>query len=82
MKYPRTTQVLRPHSDWSMIPEEVLKAAAFRGEYVHNVCAAIARGLFVPKIPPEYTGYVESYRKWLSEAVEQIIFVEQEFFCD
>jgi len=81
MKHPSSTQVLQPHVDWSMIPDEVLQAAALRGTITHELCAAMAKGLFLPKIPLEVAGYVESYRKWLEIAVEQVIFVEREFFC-
>jgi hypothetical protein len=79
--YPRSTQVLQPHSNWHLIPEELLAAAALRGTVVHDLCAAQAKGLFLPKIPKEYAGYVESHRKWLKNAVERVIFVEREFIC-
>ena len=78
---PSSTQVLQPYQNWSFIPEQVLAAAALRGTFVHDVASAIVKGLMIPKIPPEYLGYINSFRSWLESAVQEVIFSEQEFYC-
>ena len=61
---PSVTQVLRPYSDFSGIPEDVLENAARRGSLVHRYCAGSAQGLWTPFIDSECAGYVESFRRW------------------
>ena len=59
------------------MPEAVLAHAAQRGSRVHAICAAMAQGLWVPSVPEECAGYVESFRKWLP-VVEEVVAVEVE----
>ena len=70
------TQVLRPYTDFSGISEDVLEAVAKRGRLVHRYCAGIARGLWMPLVDPDCAGYVESFRRWFHEFVEEVHLVE------
>ena len=77
MTYPSVTQILPP-PDFSKIPEHVLTFATERGTKVHQIVAAIAQRLWVPSIPEECQGYVESFRRWFDTYVEEVIYTEQE----
>lgn len=77
MNLPSVTQVLSPYADFSMVPPDVLEAAADRGSKVHAICAGIALGEWVPKPPPELSGYVNSFRHWF-QYVDQVWLVEEE----
>ena len=77
MDYPSVTQVLAPFTDFSMIPPDVLQAAADRGSKVHAICAGIALGEWVPKPPPELSGYISSFRQWF-KYVDKVWLVEEE----
>ena len=74
------TQILGQYQDFSNVNMDVLEAAAARGEETHRICAGIAMGLWVP-VPSHLEGRVQSFKKWMKEAVEKVIFVEQEFHC-
>lgn len=73
---PSVTKVLSLYQDFSMVREDILLAAQYRGTVVHRACFALARGLWAP-VPPEYAGYVESFKKWL-EIIKEIHFIEPE----
>lgn len=79
MRLPSVTEVLSPWSDFSMVREDVLAAAAERGTRVHKACASIARGLWTPR-PAEIAGYILSFETWFN-IVEEVIAVEAEFAC-
>jgi hypothetical protein len=59
------TTILAPFADFSGIREDVLENAARRGTEVHRICAALVMGLWVPKVPEDCGGYVQSFRRWL-----------------
>jgi len=79
-KYPSVTESLGPWADFSMVRPEVLEAACIRGSEIHHICASIIQGLWTPE-PPEYRGYLQSFRKWF-DLVETVHFIEQEFIDD
>jgi len=62
--------------NFSAVPEDVLEAAKLRGVDVHKACAVVARGLF-PMIPPEFSGYLDSFRRWFDLLVEDVLLVEE-----
>lgn len=74
---PSVTQILGPFTDFSRIPPDVLAHAAERGTIVHEACAAISSGLWVPALPEECNGYVESFRRWF-RLVAKVHLVEEE----
>lgn len=76
--YVRVTEVLDPYTDFSMVPEHVLSRATERGRKVHAICAGILQDLWIPKIEPEYAGYIASFQTWREQFVEEVIYVEHE----
>ena len=77
-EYPRVSEVLAPYTDFSMVPEHVLTKKTEIGKAVHQTCAAICQGIWIPAIPLECQGYITSFRKWFDAYVEEVIFVEKE----
>lgn len=77
MYFPSVTEILKPWSDFSMIPPAVLEAASVRGTAVHDACATIARGLPVLSMSQEIEGYVESYSRWFELMVDEVLLVEE-----
>jgi hypothetical protein len=74
---PSVTEILKPWSDFSMIPPHILEAAAVRGTAVHDACATIARGLPVLSMPQNIEGYVASYQRWFDLMVDEVLLVEE-----
>jgi hypothetical protein len=62
--------------NFDCVPEDVLEAAKERGTDVHKACAAEALGLF-PIIPPEFSGYLLSFRRWFGLMVEEVLLAEE-----
>jgi hypothetical protein len=79
---PRVTEILSPFNDFSMIPPDVLEAAAARGTAVHSFCAAHALGIWSMVTPPDIVGYCDSFRVWFDSVVSEVISVEEEFIDD
>ncbi len=77
MTLPSVTRVLSPFADFSGIRPEVLAHAAERGTKVHQACAAIVQGLWVPDLDEEVAGYVESFKLWFP-VVEEVVLSEEE----
>jgi hypothetical protein len=69
------TQVLQPWCDFSAIRPEVLANAARRGTDVHAACLCKVQGLWMPAVPEDCAGYVESFRSWMG-VVEEVVAVE------
>jgi hypothetical protein len=84
MEYPRVTEVLRPFSNFQYVPKNILERAAIRGTSVHAICAALAKGAFVPDgmIGEDLLGYVQSFQKWCEIQVESFLVVEKRYQCD
>lgn len=76
--WPRVSQVLQPYTDYSMVPEHVLTRKTEIGRTVHQYCAGIAQGLWMPQILPECAGYITSFQNWFDTYVEEVIFLEKE----
>jgi len=72
------TQVLKPFTDFSGVPQAVLEHAAARGTQVHAACAAHARGLFVMDLDQEVQPYLQSFTQWFDYAVSEVVAVEKE----
>lgn len=77
MRLYSVTEVLSPFADFSRVNPTTLENAAARGSRVHSICAAIAQDLWVPEIPDECAGYIESFRGWF-EYVDEVVGVEVE----
>lgn len=78
---PRVTEILRPLTTYDQVPEYVLHRAAARGTTVHALCAAIAKGEWVPDgmIDAEHLPYVNSFRSWAEQQVEKFVIIEQRY---
>ena len=72
------TTILGKYSDFSMIPPDVLEAAAARGTEVHDYCAKYALGIWTPPLSAHIEGYGLSFRRWFDEYVTEVILVEQD----
>lgn len=81
MSYPSVTQVLSPWANYDSIPPHVLAQAQERGIRVHGACFATALGVWFPKLPPEWHGYLTSFENWLNDYVADIVLVEPELVC-
>lgn len=78
MEYPRVTEILRPYTEYSSVPTDILQRAAERGTSVHAICAGLAKGAWIPDgmIKQEYFGYVQSYRRWAEAQCKAFPIVE------
>jgi hypothetical protein len=77
---PSVTEIIEPWVDFSKVPPATLKAAGERGTAVHEACALYAQGIPVLSIPPEISGYVESYKRWFDQLIDEVILVEERLF--
>lgn len=76
--YHSVTQVLSPFTDFSGIPDFVLKRAAIRGTKVHAACVAYCLGVWVVPLDKSASGYFESFREWFDAYVKEVIFCEKD----
>ena len=82
MNYPSVTQIIGRYSDFSRVPPDVLEAAKERGTRVHQVCAAMASGLWVPDYCDSGDApYIVSFEQWFEAVVDNVIAVEPELTC-
>lgn len=68
---PSVTQILKAAGliDYSMIPQDVLRAAAWRGTAVHQALQFMDDGeLDESSVPPELAGYIEAARRFYAES--------------
>jgi len=81
MDYPRVTEVLKAFTSYDQVPRDILNRAAAKGTSVHALCAAIAKGEWIPEgmIDEELRGYVRSFKKWADEYVEKFLIIEKRF---
>lgn len=78
MKLISVTTALSPWSDFTGIPEAVLREAAERGTLCHNLFAGYAQGLFLGEIPEQARGFFQSFRTWFDKYVDHVFWVERE----
>lgn len=71
--YPSVTTILRPWMDTTFFTDE----ARDRGTAVHAAAEAHLKGLWVRPVRPEWQGYVESIRRWIDDAVVDVLLVEK-----
>lgn len=79
MDYPRVTEVLRAFTSYDQVPKDILERAAARGTSVHALCAAIAKGDWIPDtmIDKELRGYVNSFKQWAEAQVDKFVIIEK-----
>lgn len=78
----RVTEVLEKYSGLGDISPEVLQAAADRGTRVHSYCELYAKGMLFQEVDEDCKLYVQSFIEWFDYTVEEVISVEERFFCD
>jgi hypothetical protein len=71
--FPSVSDIIRPYIDTQWFTEE----SAMRGTAIHACCASYIQGLYFPKLKPEYQGYMDSFKKWADENIEDVILVEE-----
>jgi len=74
--YLRVTEVMKPFIDFSKIPPKVLKHACDRGTKVHRLAELYAKDEYFPEPEPELSGYVDSFKMWFDEMVEEVVSLE------
>ena len=79
MDFVSVTEALAPFQDFSKISPETLTRATERGKWIHAAAAALAIGFYVPPVPPQYAGYVLSFKNWFRLNVKKVIAVERTF---
>lgn len=81
MVFPRVTEILHVFTNFDKVDRGILRAAAARGTSVHGLCAAMAKGAWVPisMVPEDQQGYVESFRKWSESFVESFVIIEERY---
>lgn len=77
MNWPRVTEIISPWSGLDKIPEATLQHAAERGSLTHDYNARIAKGEFVMTIDVSCIPYVQSFRKWFDQMVDEVVLVEE-----
>lgn len=66
MKIFRVTEVLKPYTDFSQVPDDGrLELAGERGEVVHRALACIVQGLWCPLVLADFQGYLDSFMHFL-----------------
>lgn len=71
------TEILNKYFD-SKVSAETLETACERGHQVHKACEAVLNGM-IPKINPEYQGYLNSFLLWYETVPLTIISTEKEY---
>lgn len=81
MTVPRVTEILNYFTSYDKVPRDILANAAVRGTCVHNLCGGIAKGNWIPDdlIKPEYKPYVDSFRQWDKDKVQDYQLIEKRF---
>jgi len=81
--YPRVTEILNPFAQYHSVPKLILNKAAAKGTKVHALCAAIAKGAWLPEsmIDEELQGYIRSFEAWATE-VQEFTIIEQRYQHD
>lgn len=81
-EYTRVTEVLSRYSGLDGIPPFILVNAADRGTRVHKYCELYALRMLFGEIDEDCKPYVEAFKKWFDENVEEVIETENRYYCD
>lgn len=77
---PSVTQILRPLSDYSSVPADVLAAAASRGTRVHEACEYIDEGGALGACEADIAPYLRAYLAWKQEVQPVTLLSEQQVY--
>ena len=70
---PSVSDIISPYINTKYFTEE----SAIRGSAVHACAANYLQGLYFPKLSPKYQGYIDSFKIWADENIEDVILVEK-----
>lgn len=70
--FPSVSDIIRPYIDTQYFTKE----SKVRGTAIHACCASHLNGLYVPKLKLEYQGYIDSFKTWADENVDEVIKTE------
>ena len=71
--FPSVSDIIRPYINTKYFTDE----CRIRGTAIHACCASHIQGLYFPKLKPEYQGYMDSFKEWADENIEDVILVEE-----
>lgn len=71
--YPRVSDIIgkQNRDELRNIPLDTLANACIRGQKVHDYCTAWIKQLWIPDIEPEYEPYLEAFKKWACDNIEE-----------
>lgn len=70
---PSVSDIIRPYINTQYFTD----ASSVKGIAVHACCASYLNGLYIPKLKPEYQGYIDCFKKWADKNVEDVIMIEE-----
>ena len=70
---PSVSDIIRPHVDAQWFTDE----SRIRGNAIHACCAGYLKGLYFPKLMENYQEYIDSFKEWADENIEDVILVEE-----
>ncbi len=76
---PSVTEILKPWSNFDGVRQEVLEAAADRGQRVHAACHAYVMGLF-DNPGEDVQGYVDGFKSWFDRSIDNVFGAEIELW--
>ena len=82
-RLPSVTQILAQLQDWSKVDPVALEAARIRGTHIHKMVELDVCGdLDEDTLAPEYTGYLQQWRKFRAEMQFKPLLCEQRVYHD
>ena len=74
--YNRVTEILTPYKNFTGVAPSVLANATSRGSITHDFCELYALDMLIEIPPPHVNPFVESFKQWFDEYVDQVIMTE------
>lgn len=71
--YPRVSDIIgkQNRDELRSVPIDTLANACIRGQKVHDYCTAWIKQLWIPDVEPEYEPYLEAFKKWACENIDE-----------
>jgi len=84
LSYPRVSEIIGKQTEKEMraIPVDALVNAALRGTKVHGYCTSYLKDLWIPEIEDEYVPYVNAFKRWADENIEETLFTNERLYDD
>ena len=71
--FPSVSDIIRPYINTKYFTDE----CRIRGTAIHACCASYIQGLYIPKLIPMYQKYIDSFKIWADENIEDVILIEE-----